>query len=54
VLPGCDPYLAASHEKNQVSLWLLDGDQRLASARLSRLADGRGSAQSSANGQRDL
>jgi acyl-ACP thioesterase len=54
VLPGCDPYLAASHEKNQVSLWLLDGDQRLASARLSRLADGRGSAQPSSNGQRDL
>jgi acyl-ACP thioesterase len=36
VLPGCDPYLAASHEKDEVSLWLLDGPQRLASARLAR------------------
>src|ERR1700722_15012894 len=54
VLPGCDPYLAVGHEKNQVSLWLLDGTQRLASARLSRLVDGRGSAKSSANGERDL
>jgi acyl-ACP thioesterase len=38
VLPGCDPYLAASHEKDEVSLWLLDGPQRLASARLARSA----------------
>jgi acyl-ACP thioesterase len=36
VLPGCDPYLAASHEKDEVSLWLLDGAQRLASARLAK------------------
>jgi len=53
VLPGCDPYLAASHEKDQVSLWLLDGTQRLASARLSRLADGHGPDRASSNGQRD-
>jgi acyl-ACP thioesterase len=48
VLPGCDPYLAASHEKDLVSLWLLDGTQRLASARLSRLT----SAPYSSNGNR--
>ena len=54
VLPGFDPYLAASHERNQVSLWLLDGTRRLASARLSRLTDGRGAAKPSANGQRNL
>jgi acyl-ACP thioesterase len=36
LLPGCDPYLAASHEKDEVSLWLLDGAQRLASARLAK------------------
>jgi acyl-ACP thioesterase len=36
VLPGCDPYLAASHEQDEVSLWLMDGAQRLASARLAR------------------
>jgi acyl-ACP thioesterase len=36
VLPGCDPYLAVGHERDQVSLWLLDGPQRLASARLAR------------------
>lgn len=36
VQPGCDPYLAASHEKHEVCLWLLDGPLRLASARLAR------------------
>jgi acyl-ACP thioesterase len=53
VLPGCDPYLAASHEKNQVSLWLLDGSQRLASARLSRVGPGRGAEILSSNGRRE-
>jgi acyl-ACP thioesterase len=41
VLPGCDPYLAASYEKDEVSLWLLDGPQRLASARLAKGARSR-------------
>ena len=36
VLPGCDPYLAVGHEQDQVIIWLLDGAQRLASARLLR------------------
>jgi len=49
VLPGCDPYLAARYEKDQVSVWLLDGPQRLASARLSR----RDAATYTGNGRRD-
>jgi acyl-ACP thioesterase len=58
VLPGCDPYLAASHEKDEVSLWLLDGVERLASARLSRAGTGRagpgrGPRNPSVNGHRD-
>jgi acyl-ACP thioesterase len=52
VLPGCDPYLAASHEKEEVGLWLLDGSQRLASARLSRRGKGGGARTPSANGRR--
>jgi acyl-ACP thioesterase len=46
VLPGCDPYLAASHQGDEVTMWLLDGAhrpdgaERLASARLSRLGNG--------------
>jgi acyl-ACP thioesterase len=34
VLPGCDPVLAVSRARREVSLWLLDGTRRLASARL--------------------
>jgi len=36
VLPGCDPCLAVGHDQDQVIIWLLDGAQRLASARLLR------------------
>ena len=35
LLPGHQPRLATSHSRDQVWLWLLDGPQRLASARLS-------------------
>ena len=34
ILPGCAPCLAAVAEPEQVMIWLLDGTQRLASARL--------------------
>jgi hypothetical protein len=34
ILPGCAPGLAAVPEPEQVMIWLLDGAQRLASARL--------------------
>jgi len=34
ILPGCEPRLVAAGEPGQVMIWLLDGTQRLASARL--------------------
>jgi Acyl-ACP thioesterase len=34
ILPGCEPRLVAADEPGQVLIWLLDGTQRLASARL--------------------
>ena len=36
ILPGHQPRLVTSHTPDQLSCWLLDGSQRLASARLSR------------------
>jgi acyl-ACP thioesterase len=36
ILPGCDVRLAASHAPDQLSCWLLNGTQTLASAQLSR------------------
>ena len=36
ILPGYDVQLAASHTRDQLSCWLLNGTQRLASARLTR------------------
>lgn len=53
IRPGCDPYLAASRDANEVSIWLLDGNQRLASARLSRKGAVRDRRASAANGSRD-
>jgi acyl-ACP thioesterase len=34
ILPGCAPVLAATGDNGDVSMWLLDGDQPLSSARL--------------------
>ena len=34
ILPGCEPRLVTSKEPDQVLVWLLNGTQRLASARL--------------------
>jgi acyl-ACP thioesterase len=34
ILPGQQPHLVTSHERDQVGVWLLDGTHRLASARL--------------------
>jgi len=34
ILPGQQPRLVTSHERDQVGVWLLDGGHRLASARL--------------------
>jgi acyl-ACP thioesterase len=34
ILPGQQPCLVASHERDEVGVWLLDGAHRLASARL--------------------
>ena len=36
ILAGHDPLLVASHERDHLCCWLLDGAQRLASARLAR------------------
>jgi acyl-ACP thioesterase len=36
ILPGYDVQLAASHTRDQLSCWLLNGTQQLASARLAR------------------
>jgi acyl-ACP thioesterase len=36
VLPGHDPHLVTSHAPGQLSVWLLNAAQRLASARLAR------------------
>ena len=34
ILPGCDPLLATARDDAGLSVWLLDGDQPLSSARL--------------------
>lgn len=36
ILPGCEPLLATDRDDTGVSMWLLDGDQPLSSARLTR------------------
>ncbi len=34
ILPGCEPVLATADDDGGLSMWLLDGDQPLSSARL--------------------